>query len=60
MSHMTLVHGLTTVFNLNVEQRGLLTQLVHLVIDFDRPIRWTLRLYSREQPTLAEVNLISI
>lgn len=49
LAHLTLAHGLSSLFNLSAHQRASLIQLARIYLDFDRSINWTLRLYSREE-----------
>jgi hypothetical protein len=55
LSHLTLIHGLSSLFHLSPDQRTSLIQLARVCIDLDRPINWYLRLYSREQSSPNEV-----
>jgi hypothetical protein len=55
LAHLTLTHGLSSLFNLSTDQRASLIQLAQICIDFDRSINWHLRLYSREQISPHEV-----
>jgi len=55
LSHLTLAHGLSSLFHLTLEQRTTLIQLARICIDFDRSVNWHLRLYSREQSATNEV-----
>ncbi|CAF1081731.1 unnamed protein product [Rotaria sordida] len=52
--HLTLTHGLSTLFHLSNDQRTSLIQLAQLCIELDRPINWNLRLYSRERSSMNE------
>ena len=58
LAHLTLTHGLSTLFNLSMDQRATLIQLARICIDFDRSINWRLRLYSREEISPNEVRSI--
>ncbi|CAF1347078.1 unnamed protein product [Adineta steineri] len=55
LAHLTLTHGLSSLFNLSTEQRAALLQLGKICLDLDRSINWSLRLYSREQTSANEV-----
>jgi hypothetical protein len=55
LAHLTLAHGLSSLFNLTLDQRASVIQLARICIDFDRSIHWNLRLYSREQSSTNEV-----
>jgi len=55
LPHLTLTHGLASLFNLSNERRSSLLQLARICIDLDRSVNWTLRLYSREQSSVNEV-----
>jgi hypothetical protein len=55
LAHLTLAHGLSSIFNLSMDQRASLIQLARVCIDFDRSVNWSLRLYSREKSSMNEV-----
>ncbi|CAF3461539.1 unnamed protein product [Rotaria sp. Silwood1] len=55
VTHLTLTHGLSSLFNLSIEQRVSLKQLAELCIELDRPVNWNLRLYSRERSSMNEI-----
>ncbi|CAF3172621.1 unnamed protein product [Rotaria socialis] len=54
LAHLTLTHGLSTLFNLPTDQRASLLQFARLYFDLDRPVNWSLRLYSREKSSMNE------
>ncbi|CAF3912045.1 unnamed protein product [Rotaria magnacalcarata] len=54
LAHLTLTHGLSSLFYLSTDQRASLLQFARLYFDLDRPVNWSLRLYSREKSSVNE------